>query len=65
MFEGGATRVKKARRAEMGRDSWGGAASPSPPATGFGERCKLPQLGPENEGVCNFSSQNDFSEHVT
>ena len=33
-------------RGPMGREyewgSWRGAASPSPPATGSGERCKLP-----------------------
>ena len=37
----------EARRAKGGAGVLGGgAASPSPPAKGSGERCKLPQQGP-------------------
>jgi len=32
---------------------WGGEASPSPPAVGSGERCKLPQRGPWRSPCAN------------
>ena len=42
----------EAKGPKRGRGSWKGGSEPPPPATGSGERCKLPQRGPGHSPGC-------------